>query len=402
MKCMINRVVLLVATIFVTVGMATAVPEVSNVVMTQLDGSRTVKVTYDLSGEAAIVTLGIETNEVAIPDSAVTRLTGDVCKVVEPGTDKTIIWNAGADWPENRTESAKAKVTAWSVDAPPQVMVIDFSKGTAATESDPYPVYYYTSQDALPGGGLSNVLYKTDMLVMNKITSGSFSMGIETTIGTSVSVTLTQDFYIGVYEMTQKQWCKVMGTDPAQFKNPFGPVNNVSYNAIRGTVEGAKWPTNSNVDENSFMGLLRTRTGLEEFDLPTAAQWEYACRAGTTTYYNDGIDGSEETRESQLNDLGWWNGNSEASTHPVGQKTPNAWGLHDMHGNVWEWCLDWMGDLVAGTNPKGAESGSDDNRVRRGGGYDLSAHFHRSGYRIGYSPASRHVSIGFRLVRNLP
>ena len=130
-------------------GAAWAVPEVSNVNMTQIENTRTVQVTYDLSVTNAIVTLSIETNGVAIPDSAVTRLSGDVCKVVAPGS-LTITWNAGADWPENVAESAKARVTAWSVDAPPQVMAVDLSGGPAAAT---YPVLYYTSAEALPYGG---------------------------------------------------------------------------------------------------------------------------------------------------------------------------------------------------------------------------------------------------------
>jgi hypothetical protein len=100
-------------------GAAYAVPQVTNVRMAQRAGTRVVDVLYDLAGEAAIVTLGIETNGVAIPDSAVTRLSGDVSVVIQPGTDRHIVWNAGADWPENVTETAKARVTAWSVDAPP-------------------------------------------------------------------------------------------------------------------------------------------------------------------------------------------------------------------------------------------------------------------------------------------
>ena len=147
-------------------GAAYAVPQVTNVRMAQRAGTRVVDVLYDLAGEAAIVTLGIETNGVAIPDSAVTRLSGDVSVVIQPGTDRHIVWNAGADWPENVTETAKARVTAWTVDAPPQVMVIDLRGGTAATT---YPVFYYPGMDALPYGGVTNSLYKADYLVMRKI-----------------------------------------------------------------------------------------------------------------------------------------------------------------------------------------------------------------------------------------
>ena len=394
MKRLINRAVFTAVAVFMTVGMATAVPVVSNVEMMQLEGSRTVKVTYDLNGEAAIVTLGIETNGVAIPDSAVTRLTGDVCKVVELGTDKTIIWNAGADWPENVTESAKAKVTAWSVDAPPQVMVIDLSGGENA---DVYPVNYYVSTAALPYGGVTNSIYKDSYLVMRKIPNGAFTMGEGT--GTK-AVVLTNDFYAGVFQVTQGQWGKVMGTDPSDFKDPFNPVNLVSYDDIRGVTDGAEWPDSAKVDLGSFMGKLRDRTGLTTFDLPTDAQWEYACRAETTSYFNDGFSTSEVDTEI-LNELGWWTGNSVAKPHPVGQKKPNTWGLYDMHGNVWERCLDWYASsLTGGVNPVGAESGS--SRVRRGGSWSNPATSCRLAFRSSRAPSSGNVSIGFRLVRTLP
>ena len=388
------------AAVLGTAGAAWAVPEVSAVTMTQRANSRIVDIGYTLSGEESIVTLSIETNGVPIPDSAVTRLSGDISTVVQAGAGKSIVWNAGADWPEHSVTDAKAKVTAWVTNAPPQVMVIDLSKGTSATEEDPYPVFYYNSLDALPGGGLSNDVYKTDMLVMNKIPSGFYAMGDESTSGASVTVTLTQAFYAGVYEVTQKQWYKVKGTDPSDFKNTAGPVNKVSYDDIRGTLAqgGGDWPADDSVYASSFIGLLRTKAGIAGFDLPTDAQWEYACRAGTTTYHNDGISGSAS---SQLDDLGWWSGNSGASTHTVGQKTPNAWGLYDMHGNVWEWSLDWYAfALSGGPDPLGADSGSD--RVRRGGSWSSSASYCRSAGRRDRAPSSRNSSIGFRLVRTLP
>jgi formylglycine-generating enzyme required for sulfatase activity/ferric-dicitrate binding protein FerR (iron transport regulator) len=397
-----NTVAALAAAVAMGAGAAYAVPQVTNVRMQQRAGTRIVDVWYNLSGEAAIVTLGIETNDVPIPDSAVTRLTGDVSVVVQPGMDLHIVWDAGADWPENVTENARARVTAWSTNAPPQVMVIDLGKGTAASEADPYPCYYYTSLDALPNGGLSNNMYKTDLLVMRKVPSGGFAMGDESTPGASVPVTLTKDFYVGVYEVTQKQWYKVMGTDPSDFKNPAGSVNKVSYEDIRGGEAdgtGHEWPANDLVYSESFIGRIRRKTGgLAGFDLPTDAQWEYACRAGTATYYNDGLPGSAD---SQLNELGWWSDNSGSVAHTVGQKTPNRWGLYDMHGNVWEWCLDrYASALGGGIDPKGPDSGS--QRVRRGGCWYNSASYARSASRGGNSSTYRSDRAGFRLFRTLP
>lgn len=390
-----------VAIIVVTAVTAGNIPMVSDVTMAQRANSRLVDIDYTLSNEPAIITLSIETNGVAIPDSAVTRLSGEVCKMVQPGSH-SIIWNAGADWPENMITNARACVTAYVTNNPPQVMVIDLGKGTSATQEDPYPVFYYNSLEALPNGGLSNDMFKTVMIVMNKISSGGYDMGDESTLGASVGVTLTQDFYAGVYQVTQRQWGKVMGTDPAGFKNPIAPVQSLSYNLIRGTKDqgGGGWPENSSVYAESFIGLLRSRTGLAEFDLPTDAQWEYACRAGSTTYFNDGIN---DSATNQLNVLGWWGGNSGGTTHTVGQKTPNEWGLYDMHGNVFEWCLDWYADeLTGGENPVGAVSGA--CRVLRGGGWRNVKTACRTAFR--YSRVPGHYDdlhfIGMRLFRTLP
>ncbi len=383
----------LAAAVTMGAGAAYAVPQVTNVRMAQRAGTRVVDVRYDLAGEAAIVTLGIETNGVAIPDSAVTRLSGDVSVVIQPGTDRHIVWNAGADWPEHAVTNARARVTAWSVDAPPQVMVIDLSGGTAATT---YPVFYYPSMDALPYGGVTNSIYKDSYLVMRKISNGAFTMGEGT--GTK-AVVLTNDFYVGVFQVTQGQWYNVMGTDPSEFKDPFNPVNKVAYDDIRGTTDGAKWPASAEVDLGSFMGKLRDRSGLTTFDLPTDAQWEYACRAETISYYSDGFSTGADT--NVLNELGWWSGNSGSKACWVGQKKPNTWGLYDMHGNVWEWCLDWFASsLTGGVNPKGADSGSD--RVRRGGSWSSPVSSCRSAYRGNGDPSSRGNHVGFRLVRTLP
>ena len=422
MRSMTNTAAALAAAVTMGAGAAWAVPAVSNVQMTQRAGSRVVDITYDLAGEAAIVTLGIETNGVAIPDSAVTRLSGDVSVVVQPGTGRHIVWNAGADWPENVTETAKARVTAWSTNAPPQVMVIDLSGGTAATT---YPVFYYSSMDALPYGGATNSLYKADYLVMRKIPSGGFNMG---EYPATAAVTLSQDFYAGVFEVTQEQWYNVMGgaraanfTDAAS--RAFRPMEMVSYEDIRGTAAqgGAGWPANDSAYAESFVGRLRTKAGLSGFDLPTEAQWEFACRAGTDTCFNDGdaaanVSGANANTNAWLDALGRYKfdgGYIDGVTAPaagcgpangtaiVGSYAPNAWGLYDTHGNVWEWCLDWyQAALEGGADPDGADSGS--YRVKRGGGWYYAASYCCSAFRASNGPSDRNSGIGFRLVRTLP
>ena len=160
---------------------------------------------------------------------------------------------------------------------------------------------------------------------------------------------------------------------------------------IRGSSAGAGWPSSSAVDASSFLGKLRARTGLD-FDLPTEAQWEYACRAGTTTTYSYG----DSANRSYM----WYSSNSSSKSHEVGTKSPNPWGLYDMHGNVWEWCLDWYASsLTGGTDPKGSSSGS--CRVIRGGGWSYDAYNCTSSSRNYCDPSGKGSIYGFRLVRTL-
>ena len=156
---------------------------------------------------------------------------------------------------------------------------------------------------------------------------------------------------------------------------------------IRGSSAGAWWPGSSSVDANSFIGKLQARTGLD-FDLPTEAQWEYACRAGTATTYSYG---------NSANGDYMWYGNNAGRLHPAGEKRSNPWGLYDIHGNVWEWCSDWFGTLEYGMDPKGASSGSE--RIARGGCYtdrtleNLSSSFRGNGLASMFHSADG----GFRL-----
>ncbi|MFA7174708.1 MAG: formylglycine-generating enzyme family protein [Kiritimatiellia bacterium] len=439
MKRMINRAALAAAAALVTAGAAYAVPVVDNVVMAQQAGSRIVKITYNLADEAAIVTLGIETNGVAIPDQAVLRLTGDVCKVVQPG-NRTITWNAGADWPENLSDDAVAKVTAWSTNTPPLYCAVDVANGTGAAN---YPVYYYVSAEAVPEG-VTNDLYKTNRILMRKIpvtSGGGFKMGSpDNETGRNQvredwhDVVLTKAFYAGVYEVTQSQWQQVMGDVqpwPSWLNNTdyrlTRPVESVSYYEIRennnNTAINSSWPQSDAVAAGSFMGRLRSKTVLGGFDLPTEAQWEYACRAGTTGALNDGtMNITNDTPYVRLDALGrhrlnggFVGGTVEPArdcttangTMAVGSYAPNMWGLYDMHGNVFEWCLDWHTDNIgtaAAEDPKGLETplGGSPNSLR-GGSWFAGAEYCRSASRGADGGRDiRHGSYGFRLVRNLP
>jgi len=191
-------------------------------------------------------------------------------------------------------------------------------------------------------------------------------------------VTLTKPFYLGVYEVTQEQYERVMGNNPSHFKDPRNPVERASWDD---TFEFCK--KLSELPEEKAAGRV--------YRLPTEAEWEYACRAGSRSKYSFGDD------EVQLGDYACFSGNSNRMTHSVGQKKPNSWGLYDMHGNVWEWCSDWLGEYPQGaaTDPRGPQEGS--NRVYRGGSYRGWAENCRAANRSANDPANRNSSSGFRV-----
>jgi formylglycine-generating enzyme required for sulfatase activity len=184
-------------------------------------------------------------------------------------------------------------------------------------------------------------------------------------------------FAIGKYPITQAQYQAVMGNNPSHFKNnPQNPVENVSWN-----------------DAKAFCQKLSRITG-KTYRLPTEAEWEYACRAGTTTRYYFGDD------DNQLGDYAWGRENSNDTTHPVGQKKPNGWGLYDMSGNVWEWCEDDWHDSYAGAPDDGSAWLDNDNAypIVRGGSWYNSPSYCRSAFRSYYSRGGLHNSYGFRVV----
>lgn len=259
-----------------------------------------------------------------------------------------------------------------------QYYVVDLSGGPTATK---YPV---TTMETSSEPEWTTE-YKTTKLVLRRIEAGEDPLK---------RYTITKPFYIGVFEVTVAQWNLVMSNSAATDARAKG---GVSYNAIRGATIGSGWPSSAEVDDACFLGVLRKKAGFD-FDLPTEAQWEYACRAGTTSSYNNGGDA-----ESDMKTLGRYSGNSNdgrggySGVTSVGSYAPNAWGLYDMHGNVGEWCLDWYGStssVLIGSDPKGVESGF--YRVMRGGGCNTYASGCLSSYR--YPPSSNSESSnGFRL-----
>jgi formylglycine-generating enzyme required for sulfatase activity len=233
------------------------------------------------------------------------------------------------------------------------------------------------------------------------IPSGSFLMGSpETEKGRWTdeapqhSVTISRGFWLATNPCTQEQWQTVMSNNPSQFKGERRPVESVTWTEA---VEFCRKLT-------AFAREAGALPADFAFRLPTEAEWEYACRAGTTTAFNDGSDCTKpEGKDPALERLGWFDKNSGGETHPVGEKQPNAWGLHDMHGNVWEWCADhadWRDKVVTDTYVDGAvdpvcRKGA--WRVVRGGSYWYSARRCRSAYRNAYGPGYRYRNQGFRL-----
>ena len=347
-----------------------------------------VDISYTITGDivveakqrAVLTSLKVTAQDkVANKTYTATKLSGD--RTLTAGTHK-FVWDMDAEGLSFKSTNVVFKVSCETT--PATYCVIDLSTGANATS---YPVTYLA---APPSGGFNVDAYKTTKLVLKRLEAGTFKMQ------GSTNVTLTKPFFCGLFEVTQKQYTLVMGSNPSSSrygKENTYPVHGVSYNMIRGSSNGAKWPSSATVDSSSFMGKLRSRTGLE-FDLPTEAQWEYACRAGTTTTYYWG--------NSMDDNCAWYSSNANDRANPVGTKTANAWGLYDMSGNVCEWCLDWKGTLTYGTDPKGSSSGS--SRVLRGGGWSTTEGGCTSSYRSSQEPSwegSGGNEYGFRLFRTL-
>lgn len=215
--------------------------------------------------------------------------------------------------------------------------------------------------------------------------AGEFEMGSPETAPyhqlneTQHKVTLSRGFWMQQTELTQEQYKQLMGTSPAYYKGEQNPVDSVTW--IEATEYGRRL---SELPPEKKAGNL--------FRLPTEAEWEYACRAGTTTVFPESDD------DAGLEDFAWFHKNSARTTHPVGEKKPNAWGVFDMHGNVSEWCQDFYGDYArdAVIDPTGPSSG--DKRTLRGGGWFQVSMWARSSHRDAFIPSARYIGLGFRLV----
>ena len=215
---------------------------------------------------------------------------------------------------------------------------------------------------------------------MVKVEGGTFMMGATSEMKNPNSnekpvhqVTLTNDYYMGKYEVTQALWQAVMGSNPSEYKGDNLPVETVSWN-----------------DCQKFISKLNSLTG-RMFRLPTEAEWEYAARGGKESR------GYQYSGSSNISDVAWYDENSGSKTHPVGTKQANELGIYDMTGNVWEWCSDWYSSYSSSsqTNPTGSDSGS--ARVSRGGGWFNDASYCRLSVRFYYTPDFRLDILGLRL-----
>ena len=434
------------AMVFAAAGMACCAagadaPEVTSVVMSQDSVSRLVTIEYVLTNSPAIVTVDIETNAVTVGGETVWEtiggeniqgLTGDVnCKITADGT-KRIYWRPDLSWNGRKVAAggARAVVTAWSLDNPPDYMVADLSVAT------PQRLKFYPGAEFLPGGLTSNDLYCTSSMVFRKIKAKGipWQMGIGTE---SRTVTLDADYYIGVFEVTQGQLAMVGGPSHSYNNTLEGtrrPVENLSYRELRDSAnssgEDSLYPDPPS--DNSMIGKLRIRMErLCDFDLPSEAQWEYAARAGHGEgYWNDGSLVLSSGNDANLNLLGRnaWNtqhpGKTQTNPSPaddntnlVGQYIPNSWGLYDMHGNVLELCLDWWTDDATArdaVSPGGVYTGAANAnglyyadgvtqrpnpwRLTRGGAYNSGASACAAWARNKNAAQSYGQSIGLRLV----
>lgn len=372
--------------VFCIVGsVAWAVPEVSSVEVAQNADNHDVTVTYSLS-ERAIITLDIATNGCPVAPEALWCAYGDVFRLVDAG-NRRIVWSPDKAIPSQSlaAESLTVTVRAWSQDDPPAYFTVDLRR--------PQDKRFYVDAESVQFG-VTNDLYKTHVLAMRRIPAKDvvWRMGGDSTSWHQVK--LTQDYYIGVYELTQQQYVDFHGSNPSQDQtNANWQTRPVEYfaawnaiAAVRGDYYADNCEANTtntfNAKATAVLKDLRTQTGVA-FDLPTEAQWEFAARAGSGDSWVCGASAAD------LGEYGWYAYNSTnelgvASTHPVGLKKPNRWGLYDVAGNVLESCMDWnttryglssgviSDDTSVQVDPNGGSKIST-GREKRGGSYHSEA-----------------------------
>ena len=398
----------------------------------------TVTITYTLTEASAIVTLDVQTNVTGDVwtsiggENIVTGISADsdVYRKVTGTGSHTIKWTPNRSWADHNqvADKTRAVVKAWSLANPPDYMAVDITEC-----AQPNTQRYYPSVDFVPGGVTNVPTYRTSMLLMRRIHARNmtFDMGSVGEYWRNADqertnpVTLTNDYYIGVFEVTQAQWYLIKGNWPSGWNNAayreMRPVGKVSYCDIRMWNDNKYYAAMDFPNppyEGSFLYKLNARTGIN-FDLPGEAQWEFACRAGhgegewgngakydylgtvATAPISRGIGRTAANAASS-------GSGPEAGPAICGSYPPNDWGLYDMHGNLSEWCLDWFVagvnlDYQVNINPADPAKRLSDNeagsaKVRRGGSYNHSIDAARSAARNKDGAATRWDPIGFRVV----
>ena len=403
--------------VFVSMRAMAVDPTISGVIVQQRrPWSRLVDIDYVLTcGEEQAMNITVSAyNGDDLLDVPEASFSGDFYNVQRGA--RRIVWDPTKTAYTNDASLSKFRVVLTPTPAP-LYMIVDLTKSAGEAGQTEY-VYEADLTNGLWGawvrnpvtnagavvesviwtGVTTNDIYKTDKLVLRRIPAGAFLMG-----SPAVAVTLSRGFYAGVFEVTSAQRYNAKGDDPSLLTAPSNPFNYIKYNDVRGAtnnVPSIDWPrTGASVYPSSFIGEIRDKTGFSGLDLPTEAQLEYVCRAGTTTDFNNGK--TSGTSLDHMNELGWCTQNSDNMTHPVGQKAPNAWGLYDTHGNVREWCLDWRVDTLAGgVDPDGPESGT--RRAHRGGCFNLNSSGCKSTDRGSDPLTFSSDNLGLRLVMVLP
>ena len=373
-------------------------PQIANVTLTQDETTRMVTVIYDLLQTNAIVTVSFLTNGASVAAVDCARVSGDVNKLVSAGSGKIIRWTP-TDFPSGSAPTlatAVARVKTWTTVNPPDYMVQDMQ--------EPFGRFYYETAEAIPGG-VQNRDYKTKKMVFRRIPAAgvTFKMGSPSgeagrkTNEDYHEVTLLYDFWLGIYPVTQGQymrilekssWCQTnFGTVcPGSFSNDVDaalyPVDHMSGRMLRNNYGSINSYDSRPMEQGvlyhfnymcgTYSGTLTTTP--YKADLPSEAEWEYACRAG---------NGDARNAEGDADDIAWHSGNAKGTLHPVGMKKPNAWGLYDMLGGVWEVCRDgYAANLgtAAVENPFSGNGWGGYN-VKRGGSIWEDATYSRSASR---------------------
>jgi formylglycine-generating enzyme required for sulfatase activity len=416
------------------VGVCLASPQVDVVGLGQ-DGSRAIRVRYEIGNDPVVVTVDFLTNGVSIGESNFRNVSGDVNRIVSGAGEHTILWSRPhREWTNHviNDQSFTAVVTAWATNAPPDYLAVDLMGADVPR--------YYVSTNALPYP-ISSKVWRTSKILLRRIhakgetfllgstaderntaeTVATERAGSARTLNTSETmhrVTFSDDFYIGVFEFTLGQYKALYGSYSGLTSRAMNfpeseiyPLTQQSYNAVRGSFDNnVRWPQTGRGTVGGHMAKLREATGDIGFDLPTEWQWEVACKAGVQGILYSG----EEYSDEALHRLAWVssnsstniNGTTQRELHPVGGLQPNAWGLYDMIGNATECMVNvWVAIQKDGpyVDPVGPEAAADSTHTRRGGRFvtvDLRSNrpASRDTTLTGAAPTATSSEDGFRVI----